>query len=179
MDALTQSFMNQANTFSSLLTDAGNWRAPSPCEGWTAADVLAHVIDSQRSSLQTRGVELPDLPQSSDPGEVWSAHMEHLNSVLDDEELTTATYDSQFGPSTLAAILATFMRFDLTVHGWDITRSWGRPSQFTDAEMDQIEALVEQTGPLMYSEGACKGPLAAPEGADRQTRVLAVVGRQS
>ncbi len=179
MDALTQSFVNQANTFSALLTNAGNWQAPSPCVGWTAADVLDHVISSQRGALETRGILVPDLPETSNPGEIWNAHMAFLLSVLDDEDLTTATYDSQFGPSTLAAILATFMRFDLIVHGWDITRSWGRPSQLSDGEMDQVEALADQMGPALYAEGVCTAAVLVPETADRQTAVLGRLGRQS
>lgn len=179
MDALTQSFVNQADTFTTLLTNPGNWQAQSPCSGWTAADVLAHVVESQRNSLATRGVLLPDSPQAAAPEGVWLTHMDFLRQVLADEDLTTATYDSQFGPSTLAAILATFSRFDLIVHGWDITKAWGRPVRLSDAELDQVEALIEQTGPALYSEGVCDQPVMTREDADRQTRVLGLLGRES
>src|SRR5207344_1734319 len=64
------------------------WAAPSPCEGWTALDVLTHLFDSQRSFLVDRGLDLgttPDLP--SDPVAGWTQHSTAVQSLLDDPEV--------------------------------------------------------------------------------------------
>ncbi|WP_028709286.1 maleylpyruvate isomerase family mycothiol-dependent enzyme [Propionicicella superfundia] len=179
MDAQTQSFLTQAATFTALLTDPGDWEAASPCEQWTAADVVAHLVETERGTLESRGVLLPEPELTSDPGQAWSAHLDVLRDVLADETLTTASYEGMFGATTLADTLAEFYRFDLIVHGWDIGRAWGRPPRLTDAELDTVEALIDKTGPMLYSEGVCASPILTPDGADRQTRVLGRLGRES
>ncbi|MHC3366308.1 maleylpyruvate isomerase N-terminal domain-containing protein [Rhodococcus aetherivorans] len=42
---------------------ADRWDAPSPCEGWTARDVLRHVVDTQRQIVTVVGLELPACPR--------------------------------------------------------------------------------------------------------------------
>ncbi len=72
----------------------GGWAALSPCEGWTTVDVLSHMVDSQRSFLVDRGLDVgppPDL--SSDPAAAWRQHSAAVQSLLDDPEVAGSEYD--------------------------------------------------------------------------------------
>ncbi|WP_414690747.1 maleylpyruvate isomerase N-terminal domain-containing protein, partial [Nocardioides sp.] len=39
-------FLDAADRFTALVTATTDWSAPSPCEGWSAADVVDHVVDT-------------------------------------------------------------------------------------------------------------------------------------
>ena len=60
---------------SDIVATVTDWAAPSPCEGWSALDVLDHVLTTQRALLTARGLTLPppaDL--AADPVAAWAAH---------------------------------------------------------------------------------------------------------
>ncbi|NKV83195.1 hypothetical protein GS930_10860 [Rhodococcus hoagii] len=41
---------------------ADRWEAASPCEGWTARDVLTHVVETQSHMVGVVGLSIPDGP---------------------------------------------------------------------------------------------------------------------
>jgi uncharacterized protein (TIGR03086 family) len=154
------------------------WAAPSPCEGWTAADVLGHVVDTQRSFLTDRGVTLGPAPDvAADPAGAWATHRDEVLDRLADPSVAGIEYDGHFGRTTVGDTLVRFYVFDMVAHRWDIATAAGRDERFTDAELDQLEAGIEGFGPAVHMEGVCKPGVEAPEGADRQSRVLATMGR--
>jgi hypothetical protein len=64
------------------------------------------------------------------------------------------------------------------VHRWDIARAAGRDERFTEAELDVIDASAQGFGSGLYQEGICRPALDVSGGTDRQTRVLARLGRR-
>src|SRR5690606_27898100 len=54
------------------------WSQPSPCEGWSAGDVLDHVISSELGFLERFGV----APEGDDPS--WAEVRDAMQDVLDD-----------------------------------------------------------------------------------------------
>ena len=173
----TTLFLTNADALDRVVRSAGAWSADSPCAGWSAADVLAHVVDTERDFLTAHGVALR-ARSTGDPGEVWADHLADLRSVLSDPATGEKAYDGWFGPTTVGDSLARFYGFDLLVHRWDLARAWSRDEPFTDDELDQLDAAIESFGPALYSEGVCAPALEAPPGADRQATLLARLGRQ-
>ena len=51
--------------------DPADWDQPSPCEGWSARDVLAHVVDTERDFLQGRGLDVGHRPDLGAPSAAW------------------------------------------------------------------------------------------------------------
>lgn len=157
----------------------GAWGEPSPCEGWTAADVVAHLVETQRDFLGQRGVELgaaPDL--AADPAAAWRDHAKRVQEALSDDVVATP-YEGFFGPSTVGATFETFYVWDMVVHRWDVARTAGLDGTFTEAELDRIEQGIEGFGPTLYMEGICRDGIEAPADADRATRLLARLGRRA
>ncbi len=171
-------FLDNASRFSAVVDDAQDWTAPSPCAGWAAADVLDHVVDTQRDFLEKRGCDLGSRPEGR-PDAIWQQHLEALHRVVADEDLVTVEYDGYFGRTTIAATLADFYGFDLIAHRWDIGRSTGQDVTFSEAEMDALEAAVAGFGESLYGEGICARPVVVHEQAPRQTRILAKLGRRA
>lgn len=97
---------------------------------------------------------------------------------MTDEETLLATYDSFFGPTTLADTLLSFHRFDLIIHAWDIQRAAGNNLELSDAELTFLETCIPSWGDVFHQDGICKQPVEVPDDADSQTRVLALTGRR-
>lgn len=156
------------------------WDAPSPCEGWTARDVVRHLIETQREVLLGHGVDLgiaPDL--EADPAGAWGDHSTRVLEALRDESLVGRSYDGHFGPTTVGATLEQFYVWDMYVHRWDVAGSAGLEAGLSDEELDRIEQGTERFGEALYMEGICRPGVHAPANADRATRVLARLGREA
>jgi uncharacterized protein (TIGR03086 family) len=178
MDQRIADHLANTATFTALVgsVPADRWDAPSPCDDWTAADVVQHVIDTQRSFLGERGASLPEAPEGS-PAQRWAAHDAAVREVLRDEAFATTPYDGYFGPTTLADTLRDFYGWDLVVHRWDLGRAVGQEVTWTEAERGFVEGALAGFGDQLYSEGICKPAFDPPAGADEQSRVLALLGR--
>lgn len=177
MTTSTHAFLHDADTFTDLLaTPDADWSAASSCEGWSAADVVDHVVDTQRSFLAQRDADLGERPTGAPP-QVWGAHDDVLRRLLADDAFAATSYDGFFGPTTVGETLTQFYGFDLLVHQWDLARAFGRDVTWDDAQMDRIEASLDGFGEHLYAEGICRPALDVPDDASRQTKLLARMGR--
>ena len=170
-------FLDNAGRFSAVVDVLQDWSAPSPCEGWSAADVVDHVVDTQRHFLVQHGFDLGARPDG-EPAAAWHRHLEQVAGLLADESRVTVEYDGHFGRTTVADTLADFYGFDLVVHRWDLGRAAGQPVAFSDAEMDAVETAIPAFGEALYAEGICARPVAVPDEAPRQDQILATLGRR-
>jgi uncharacterized protein (TIGR03086 family) len=154
------------------------WSAPSPCEGWSAADVVAHMVETQRDFLSTHGADLGPAPDvRADPAAAWRDHSKRVLAALADDGFTGTAYDGHFGPTTVGATLEQFYLFDMVVHRWDVARAVGGDTGLSDSELDRLEAGADSFGEALYMDGVCAPAVEAPEGADRAVRMLARLGR--
>ncbi|UFU06334.1 maleylpyruvate isomerase family mycothiol-dependent enzyme [Ruania halotolerans] len=168
-------FSTHLPAFTRVVESTTNWDAPSPCEGWSAADVLDHVIDSQRDFLAERVGPVGERPTGS-PVLRWQEHHDRVAALVTEAARAT-TFEGYLGPTSVAEALDLFYSMDLLVHRWDIARADGRAEAFTDAELDQIEAAARVGGAALRMEGICKAPVPIAQEAPRQHQVLAFLGR--
>jgi len=176
MTPLTERYLTQADLFTAVVDAATDWTAPSPCEEWTATDVVEHVVSTQRGYFDQRGASLGELP-GDDPSTRWHTHLGQVCDAMADDGFATTEFDGYFGRTTVDGLLANFYGFDMTVHRWDLGEAVGAPVTFTDDELDRIEQGINGLGDMLYSSGACKPPLEVPDDAPRQQRVLGRLGR--
>lgn len=156
------------------------WDAPSPCEGWTARDVVRHLVDTQRDFLGTHGADLGPVPDvDAGPAAAWHAHADAVAAALADDAFVAHGFDGFFGPTTVGATLRDFYLFDMVVHRWDVARATGVPTTLTDGELDAVEHSADTFGETAYRMGVFRAGVEAPAGADRTARVLARLGREA
>ncbi|MCZ2857020.1 TIGR03086 family metal-binding protein [Blastococcus sp. VKM Ac-2987] len=156
------------------------WAGPSPCEGWTAADVVGHLVETQRQFLTTHGVDLGEAPDvAADPAAAWRAHAQRVARAVSDDAVAAREFDGFFGPTTVGAAFEQFYVWDMVVHRWDVARAVGADAGLTDEELDRIEAGADSFGPALHMDGICRPALDAPADADRATRALARLGRSA
>jgi uncharacterized protein (TIGR03086 family) len=177
--------LSQYRTASHPLTEvidavpADGWSQASPCEDWTARDVVGHLIETQRSLLAEHGVELGPAPDvDADPAAAWHDHAGQVTAALSDDAVPAIAFDGFFGPTTLGDTLVQFYVWDMVVHRWDIASAVGAGTSFTDDELDRVERGIEGFGDALYMEGICKPGVEAPAEADRAARLLARLGRR-
>ena len=171
-------YLDAADRFSDIVAATTDWSAASPCAEWTAADVVAHVIDSERDFLARHDLELGDRP-TGPPAQAWGAHLAAVRPLASDPQLTSREFDGFFGRTTLGATLDSFYGFDLVVHGWDLGTSNGRPTTFSEADMDAMDSAFVGFGDHAYDDGVFGRPVDVPDDADRQTKLLARMGRRA
>ncbi|MBM7457483.1 TIGR03086 family metal-binding protein [Rhodococcus coprophilus] len=157
--------------------DPAAWDRPSPCEGWTTRDVLAHIIDTQREFFAGRDIDLGERPSLDDPARAWRQHTARVADVVADEGVVDTAYDGYFGPTTIGATFEQFYIWDMIVHRWDIATGAGLDDTFTDAEIAAVEAGADSFGDSLYMDGVCAPGVEVPDRADRATRLLARLGR--
>lgn len=173
-----QAYRSALEPLTAVVEAVTDWAAASPCQGWSALDVLDHIVTTQRGLLAERGLDLGPAPElGADPAGGWRAHTCDVLERLADPAVEHLAYDGFFGPTTLGQTMTRFYVFDMIVHRWDLGRAAGIPIGFTEPELDRIEAAAESFGPMLYADGICRSGVTAPEGADRSTRVLATLGR--
>ncbi|WP_322769642.1 TIGR03086 family metal-binding protein [Frankia sp. Cr1] len=159
---------------------ADRWESPSPCEGWTARDVVRHVVDTHGMFLGLVGRELGDIASvDDDPLAAWRAARDAIQADLDDPARAGATFQGWRGPSTFAEAIDRFICFDQVVHRWDLARATGLDERMDPAEVRLAFELVPYFGDDLRRPDVCGPALQPPPGADEQTRLLAVLGRRA
>ena len=161
--------------------DDRNRDEPSPCEGWSAAEVVGHVVRTERDLLERSGRPVGGAPDVADDAlGAWASTRDAVQAALDDEAFADAERDGPFGPTSFASTVDTFMSFDLLVHRWDLARAIGRDDL---AELDPGDVAVARDrlapmGDAVRSPGVF-GPEAevAPDAPDVD-RFLAWTGRR-
>jgi uncharacterized protein (TIGR03086 family) len=155
------------------------WSSPSPCEGWTARDVVEHVCSTQGLFLGFVGEAAGQGPPvADDPVGAWRAASAPVVARLADPARASATFDGFFGQTSFESAIDRFANFDLVVHRWDLARAAGLDDRIDDADAQRVLDGVSAFGPALYSAGVCAQAVDVGPDADVTTRMLAVVGRR-
>ncbi|QVQ50214.1 TIGR03086 family protein [Spiractinospora alimapuensis] len=156
------------------------WENQSPCEEWTARDVVRHVVDTQGYFLALVGRSLGEIPSvDDDPVAAWDAARAVVQADLDAPERAGAEFDGFFGRTRFDAAVDMFLNFDLVVHRWDLARATGGDELIVPDEIDLAWERVARFGDNVRRKDVCGEEVTPPEGADAQTRLLAKLGRQA
>ena len=170
-----------AGRFTDLLEQVPDdrWDSQSPCEDWTARDVVAHVVESERGFVAGAGEELPAGPDAAtDPAGAWRATRDGMQALLDDPERADREFEGRSGKGTIGSMVGRFHCVDLVVHGWDLSQAGGVENEVPSDQLAWVRAQVEQLSDMARSPGAFGPELPEPDGADETTRTMAFLGRQ-
>ncbi len=180
MDTPAETYRELSARFTTVIETvaADAWDNPSPCEDWTAAQVLRHVISAERDSVKLGRLSFPDGPSAEDePLPAWRQTRDELQALLEDPTRAAIEFDGFFGPTTLGRAIDDYYCFDLIVHRWDIARATGGDTAISTEEIAFVRAKLELYGDAMRMPGVFGAEVEAPAEADEQTRLLAFIGR--
>ena len=155
------------------------WAEPSPCAGWTARDVVRHMVDVHGMFFGLVGRSLEPGPDvETDPLGAWTSARDQMQAGLDDPAHAGQEFDGLSGRSTFAAAVDRFVCFDLNIHGWDLARATGLDERIDPAELPRLWETADSFGDALRADNVCGPPVEVPADADEQTRLLAHLGRQ-
>jgi uncharacterized protein (TIGR03086 family) len=157
------------------------WERPSVCEGWTARDIVRHMVNTHSLFLGFVGRELGDIPSvDDDPQGAWEAARGVVQADLDDPEKAKAEFDGQMmGRMTFESGIDRFICVDLVVHAWDLASATGIDDRLDPQDVARTLEAGKGFGEALRSPGACGPALDPPPDADGQTRMLAFFGRRA
>lgn len=179
MDSVADRYRRLADRFTTVVDAVpdASWDASSPCEGWTAREVLDHVAQSEHGFL-ARFDLAPPIDQD-DPLDRWTAVRDAMQAALDDPDTAATAYDGMFGPTTFAETVDQFMCADLVVHSWDIARAAGLTEHevLPADEVAQLDSRLRGMGDALRGPGAFGPEVRVPDDASAQDRLLGFLGR--
>lgn len=185
-ETIADRFRRRTATFADTVAAVpeDRWSSPSPCEEWTAVDVVRHVVDTQGMFAGFVGRELEPGPSvQDDPLAAVTAATGQTQTALDDPARATEEFDGFAGRSSFQDAVDRFLAFDLVVHRWDLARAAGLPDDIPAEDLAALQvavaAMTEQMSEAMRGPGAFGPELEPPADADDQTRLLAFIGRRA
>jgi uncharacterized protein (TIGR03086 family) len=160
------------------------WDAPSPCEGWCAADVVDHVIGDLRgiqgyaTGRQAESVADPRSAARDDPLAAWRTARADMTAALDAAALAQTVHLPWGGDMALRDFVERYP-LEILVHAWDLAQATGQAAAL---DPDLVGGALE-TARLFAPAGRAAGLIgperAVPGDADDLTRLLAIFGRSA
>ena len=170
-------FQRRADDFARAVAAVQDWDGPTPSDEWTARDVVAHVIETERDFLDQQGIDVGSDPGTGDPAAAWQRHAAGVGAALADPEVVDREYDGYFGRTTIGSTMADFYGWDLAIHAWDLSRAAGQPWPISDEDACWLDATAASWGEGLYADGICAAPVETADDASAQERLLGRLGR--
>ena len=162
----------------------GAWTAPTPCTEWDVRALVHHLVNEiSWTEPLLGGRSVADVGDSlsgdllgDDPVASWDAAEARARAaVTADGAMDVAIHLSR---RDVTGDDYTFEVFnDLAIHGWDLARAIGA-DETIDPEF--VSVIDERVGPAiadLKASGQYGEEIVPPDGADAQTRLLAMFGR--
>lgn len=166
-----------AGEFARLVEQTTDWSAPAPVEGWTARDVVDHLVSWFRGFLSAGGVDLPGGPSvADDPPAAWQHHAAGVQALLDergDEDFT----HPHIGPGRLAGTIDRFYTSDVFMHSWDLARATGQQPRLDEDFAGQLLEGMRPIEAMLRDSGQYGPAVPVPDDAPAVERLMGFVGR--
>ncbi|MDN5857205.1 MAG: TIGR03086 family metal-binding protein [Pseudonocardia sp.] len=170
-----------AATFTERVLGTRDWGAPAPVAGWTARDVVAHLVEWFPGFLSGGSdVKLATGPDpATDPVGAWQVHAAAVQALLDDPATAGRVFDHPMIPGELPLDVAIdrFYLSDVFMHTWDLARATGQDERLDPDFCAALLAGMEPMDEMLRASGQYGPRVPVPGDADVQTRMLAFIGR--
>lgn len=166
-----------AGDFGRLVAHTPDWSAPSPVDGWTARDVVSHLVDWFPGFLAAGGVTLPaGPPVAQDPQAAWQHQADAVQALVEQrgEESFTHPYA---GTHRLADAVDRFYTADVFMHSWDLARASGQDPALDEDQAATMLAGMQPIEAMLRDSGQYGPAVPVPDDAPVVDRLMGFVGR--
>ena len=149
---------------------------PSPCEGWTAGDLIDHTIGAVTlvaGLVGERAVNDGVLGYT----ERYDGATADLRAKVTDPVLGSTIVESPFGTLAIKQLVSSIVVHDLLVHTWDLARATGGDERLDEGLVAHTFAHMTPLDDVLRDHGFAQ-KVDAPVGADAQTELLCFLGRR-
>ena len=184
MSVNLRDFTRAAYTFDAVVrrVPGDTWERRSPCEDWTAAEVLGHVVwILQRITAGARGEGRPaERPEAeiagADPRATWNDALRTTLAALDQPNVLDRKVEVAFGTTTIDGMLG-FVPSDLLAHAWDIATTADLDAHLPADMCERFTVGIAAAGDGVRGPGLMAAAVDVPADADAATRFVAQTGR--
>ncbi|WP_138757851.1 TIGR03086 family metal-binding protein [Modestobacter altitudinis] len=155
---------------------AGDWSRPSPVAGWTALDVVEHLVEWSRGFLGGAGIQLPALDVAADPVAAWKQHVADVQAVLDDPAGRVLS-NPHTGDKPVDEAIDQFYTGDVWLHSWDLAEALGREPDLGEERCRAALADMASMEQLLRDSGQFGPAVPVDDDASPQDRLMAFIGR--
>ena len=160
--------------------DPDQWGRQSPCEEWTARDIVAHIVEGHRSVVSgLRGDEPAGLGVDEDPKRAWGEVSRAVAGITKDPDVVTREIDGPAGKTPVGEVIDRFVTMDLLVHTWDLARTVGADEHLDEYSVARAYELLKPMDEMIRRPNFFGPKLDPPVDADLQTEFLYFVGRRA
>jgi uncharacterized protein (TIGR03086 family) len=165
-------------TFTALVESASadDWARPSPVAGWTARDVVEHLVGWSRGFLTGAGIQLPALDVAADPVAAWKQHVADVQAVLDDPAGRVLS-NPHTGDMPVDEAIDQFYSGDVWLHSWDLARALGREVDLGQERCSAALAAMQPIEQLLRDSGQYGPAVPVDDDASPQDQLMAFIGR--
>jgi uncharacterized protein (TIGR03086 family) len=182
LDPRADSHLRACARFSDAVTAVDDrWNRPTPCGDWDTRAVLEHVIGFHDVLMLRPLGAKPHRPED-DPEERWAVTVDALEALFERPDLFAMPIEvparGETPPTTIdASRLVPVLTQDVLVHAWDLARAVNADDRLDPELCAELLARLPTDVDALAATGRFAPPVAVPDGADAQTRLLARLGR--
>lgn len=155
------------------------WDRPTPCAGWVARDVVAHLVEWVPDFFSSwASVDLTATPSAdADPAAAWASLDEALRGLLADPATANRRFGGPMGPTTVSTAVDQIVTPDVLIHTWDLARAIGLDDTLDPNEVEGMREAMEPFDAQLRASGHYGPRVAVAPDADHQEQLIAFLGR--
>jgi uncharacterized protein (TIGR03086 family) len=172
-------YVTASDGFSKVLAQAGSLDIPSPCEGWTAQDIVDHVVGGTSYYTEAFGGTLPEVADDAPVASRYDAFRVALADTCAQPGALERPVDNPIGEGEIpAGTMLGIYTMDTLIHTWDLAKALGLD---VTLDADLLQRTLDDVQPLeavLRSPGILGPAVDVPADAPLQDRALGFFGRQ-
>lgn len=166
--------------FADLAAGVSDWDAPAPVAGWTARDVVGHLVTWLPGLLAAGGsVRITPGPSvAQDPVAAWAYHRDAVQEILDDPASAAVIFAHPRIPADpLPQVIDQFYTTDVFMHTWDLATASGQEPGLDRHTCADLLAGMEPLDDMLRASGQYGPRVPVADDADAVDRLVAFIGR--
>jgi uncharacterized protein (TIGR03086 family) len=166
--------------------DPAQWETQSVCSDWDVRALVNHIVSGNLwvpelvggKTIAEVGDRLDGDVLGADPVAAYDTSATAAASAFRGAGAMDAPVAVSYGPVP-GSVYCGHRFIDVLIHGWDVARSTGQDATLEPALVEACWEVVEPQIGMLEGSGMFGTASEVPAGADRQTQLLALLGRES
>ncbi len=168
-----------AKGFAEVLARCGDdLSVPSPCEGWTAQDIVDHVGGGAPYYAEAWGGEVPPIPDDADRATRYEIQARAFADTCRKPGVLEQQVPSPLGGEMPAGMMLGIFTADTLIHTWDLARAIGGDAQLDQDLLQRTWDGLRPMEEVLRRPEIFGPPVPIDDSAPMQDRAMAWFGRQ-
>ncbi|MEU6488550.1 TIGR03086 family metal-binding protein [Streptomyces sp. NPDC046887] len=166
---------------------ADQWDDATPCTDWSVRELVNHLTSEQlwvvplvreHRTMKDVGDAFDGDVLGEDPVATWDQAAAGARAAFAEKGALDRVVSLSYGQTPATAYCAQMVT-DLVVHAWDLSRGIGADERLPKPLVDFALREVGPHAGALAGSGLFAPAVDTPDGADDQTRLLALTGREA